>query len=89
VATGGTLEEVKAEIAAAIAFHLEGMREDGLAIPPPTSVADYVEVAAAGQDRTGRRNRAAPTRSRVVIEGHGIEPSSPAPKPSFLRKTRP
>jgi predicted RNase H-like HicB family nuclease len=40
------LEEVKTEIGEAIAFHLEGMRKDGLPIPPPTSKADYVDVAA-------------------------------------------
>ena len=46
VSTGDTLEEVKAEIAEAIAFHLEGLRKDGLPIPPPTSRADYVDIAA-------------------------------------------
>lgn len=46
VATGATLAEVEAEIRDAIAFHLEGMREDGLAVPSPSSQVDYVEVAA-------------------------------------------
>jgi predicted RNase H-like HicB family nuclease len=32
---GDTLEEVEAEIREAIAFHLEGMRQDGLPIPSP------------------------------------------------------
>ena len=45
VATGKTLAEVKAEIRDAIAFHLEGMREDGTPITPPSSRADYVEVS--------------------------------------------
>ncbi len=36
--------EVKAEIREAIEFHLEGMREDGLPIPKPSSRAEYVEV---------------------------------------------
>ena len=44
VAVGDTLEEVKAEIREAIEFHLEGMREDGLPIPKPSSWAEYVEV---------------------------------------------
>lgn len=44
VATGQTIEEISALIKEAIEFHLEGMREDGLAAPEPTSVADYVEV---------------------------------------------
>jgi predicted RNase H-like HicB family nuclease len=46
VSTGRTLDEVKAEMREAIAFHLEGMRKDGLPIPPPTSRATYVEIAA-------------------------------------------
>jgi predicted RNase H-like HicB family nuclease len=32
---GDKLDEVKAGIREAIAFHLEGMREDGLPIPQP------------------------------------------------------
>jgi predicted RNase H-like HicB family nuclease len=40
------LKEAKAEIAEAIAFHLEGLRKDGMPIPPPTSKADYVDIAA-------------------------------------------
>jgi predicted RNase H-like HicB family nuclease len=46
VSTGDTLHEVKAEIAEAIAFHLEGLRKDGLPVPPPTSKADYVSISA-------------------------------------------
>jgi predicted RNase H-like HicB family nuclease len=44
VSVGDTLEEVKAEIREAIAFHLEGMREDGLPIPKPSTRAEYVDV---------------------------------------------
>jgi predicted RNase H-like HicB family nuclease len=29
----------------AIAFHLEGLREKGLPIPPATSLCEYVEVS--------------------------------------------
>jgi predicted RNase H-like HicB family nuclease len=46
VATGATVEEVEREIRDAIAFHLEGMREDGLPIPVPTSKVEYIELAA-------------------------------------------
>jgi predicted RNase H-like HicB family nuclease len=46
VATGVTVAEVEAEVREAIAFHLEGMREDGLPIPAPSSQVEYVEVAA-------------------------------------------
>jgi predicted RNase H-like HicB family nuclease len=44
VAVGETLEEVKALIAEAIEFHIEGMLEAGLSIPQPTSIAHEVEV---------------------------------------------
>lgn len=46
VATGQTVAEVEAEISAAIAFHVEGLREEGLPIPVPSSKVDYIEVAA-------------------------------------------
>lgn len=45
VATGNTLEEVEANLRAAIAFHLEGLREDGLPVPPVSQV-DYLDIAA-------------------------------------------
>ena len=44
VSVGDTLEEAKTEIRQAIEFHLEGMGEDGLPIPKPSSWAEYVEV---------------------------------------------
>jgi predicted RNase H-like HicB family nuclease len=46
VATGATAEEAEAQIREAIAFHLDGLREDGTPIPPPASRVDYVDVAA-------------------------------------------
>jgi len=46
VSTGGTISEVESEIREAIAFHLDGMREDGLAIPAPTSQVEYVDITA-------------------------------------------
>jgi predicted RNase H-like HicB family nuclease len=46
VATGSTITEVESEIRDAIAFHLEGMREDGQPVPPPSSQVEYVEIAA-------------------------------------------
>jgi predicted RNase H-like HicB family nuclease len=46
VATGTNSEEVEAAIREAIEFHLDGLREDGLQPPPPSSKVDYVEVAA-------------------------------------------
>lgn len=45
IATGATLEEVESEIRGAIIFHLDGLREDGLPVPPGESTVDYVDVA--------------------------------------------
>ena len=46
VATGETIEETEASIREAIEFHLDGMREDGLVIPIPSSRVEYVDIAA-------------------------------------------
>lgn len=46
VATGQTVEETENEIREAIEFHIEGLREDGLDIPQPVSIVEYLEVAA-------------------------------------------
>ena len=44
VATAPTVEAVEQEIRAAIRFHIDGLRADGLPIPTPTSLAEYVEA---------------------------------------------
>jgi len=44
-ATGDTLEEVRQEIRAAVDFHIEGLKEDGIPVPDPTTVCDYVEAS--------------------------------------------
>lgn len=46
VATGATVEETESQIREAIEFHLDGLREDGVAIPQPASRVDYVEIVA-------------------------------------------
>lgn len=46
VATGATVDECIAEMREAIAFHIEGLREAGEPVPPPTSKGATVEVAA-------------------------------------------
>ena len=43
VATGDTLEGVEREMRAAIAFHLEGLAEEGAPIPDPSGPGVYVE----------------------------------------------
>jgi len=44
VATGATKDEVEDRMRDAIRMHIAGMREDGLAIPEPSSVAEYIEA---------------------------------------------
>jgi predicted RNase H-like HicB family nuclease len=46
VATGATVAETEAAIREAIAFHIEGMQEDGLPIPAASSQVEYIEIAA-------------------------------------------
>ena len=45
VATAATIEEVNQQIKEAINFHLEGLREEGLSIPEPTTLCEYVEAS--------------------------------------------
>lgn len=44
ISVGDSRDEVQQLIQEAIEFHLEGMKEEGLAIPPPASFAGAVEV---------------------------------------------
>lgn len=50
VATGQTVEEIKRNMAEALALHFEGMQEDGDPVPEPASLCDYVEVVSRGAD---------------------------------------
>jgi predicted RNase H-like HicB family nuclease len=44
VATGETVADIEKKIREAIRFHIEGLQADGIAIPEPTSIAEYVET---------------------------------------------
>jgi predicted RNase H-like HicB family nuclease len=44
IATGATAEETEQQIREAIRFHLEGLRQDGLPIPEPTSICEFVDA---------------------------------------------
>ena len=44
ISTGRTLEETERNMSEAIAFHLDGMREDGEPIPEPTTIATMLPV---------------------------------------------
>ena len=46
VATGETVEETERLLREAIELHVTGLREDGLQVPEPSSVVDYLEVSA-------------------------------------------
>lgn len=47
IAVGETREKLLKLIKEAIAFHIEGLREAGEPIPPPSSASEFVEVEAA------------------------------------------
>jgi predicted RNase H-like HicB family nuclease len=46
VATGKTEAETEWNMREAIEFHLDGLKEEGLPIPEPSSKSAYVEVTA-------------------------------------------
>ena len=46
IATGATVTEIESLIREAIEFHLEGLKTDGLPIPPSSSQVEYVDVPA-------------------------------------------
>ncbi|MBB5207623.1 type II toxin-antitoxin system HicB family antitoxin [Chiayiivirga flava] len=52
VATGETLPLVRTAIRRAIELHLSGMREDGIAIPIPSSQVHHVDIADGARDAT-------------------------------------
>ncbi len=47
IAVGDSRDEVEQLIREAVQFHLEGMREEGISIPPPSSFAGVVEINSA------------------------------------------
>jgi predicted RNase H-like HicB family nuclease len=44
--TGRTKEEVERNIQEAIQFHIEGLRDEGLQAPEPSTYSSYIDVAA-------------------------------------------
>ena len=47
VSTGRTIEELRRNIQQAIELHIEGLRRDDDPVPPPTTLCEYIEAAAA------------------------------------------
>lgn len=46
IATGATLKDVERNIREGIVFHIEGLREDGLPIPEPQTIAQVIDIDA-------------------------------------------
>ena len=46
VATGTTRDEAEREMKSAIAFHIEGLKSEGVALPTPHSSSSYIDVPA-------------------------------------------
>ena len=44
IATGPTVKETERLLRESIALHLQGMKEDGIAVPEPSSVVEYLEL---------------------------------------------
>ena len=44
VATGETVEATERLLREAIEIHVEGVKEDGLPVPEPSSVVDYLQI---------------------------------------------
>ena len=47
MAVGETRDEVLRLVREAIDFHIDGLRQDGLPVPPPTCESEFVEISAA------------------------------------------
>ncbi len=46
VAAADTREEVMSRIQEAMEFHIEGLKQEGLPVPAPSSAVEFVDVAA-------------------------------------------
>lgn len=46
ISTGATREELEQNIRDAIAFHIDGLRQEGSELPEPRSYSTYVDIPA-------------------------------------------
>jgi predicted RNase H-like HicB family nuclease len=44
IATGATVQAAEVEIREAIRFHIDGLQADGLPVPAPSAVAEYIDA---------------------------------------------
>jgi len=45
IAVGETRDEVLQLLREAIDFHIDGLKQDGLPVPPPSSESEFVEIS--------------------------------------------
>jgi predicted RNase H-like HicB family nuclease len=46
ITTGNSIAEIEQNIREAIEFHLDGLREEGLPIPVPSTIVEYCDLVA-------------------------------------------
>lgn len=46
IATGGSVEDAENNMREAMAFHIDGLKAEGLNVPTPSTTSAYVEIAA-------------------------------------------
>jgi predicted RNase H-like HicB family nuclease len=44
IATAASIADIEEEIRDAIRFHIDGLKADGLEVPAPSSLAEYIEA---------------------------------------------
>jgi predicted RNase H-like HicB family nuclease len=44
IAVGDTIEETKEKMKSAIEFHIEGLKAEGLPIPEPKTISEYLSI---------------------------------------------
>ena len=93
VSTGRTREEVELNMREAITFHLDGLREEGQAVPEPQTYSAYVELpaqlASAGSEH-GRNHGSVPARRRERTASYrrvriSVLPAWSSRQPIFIR----
>ena len=75
VATGASLEEAEACIREAINFHLDGLGQDGMPIPLPSSHVEYLELVDwAGRAIRADKRGAIPSLIPPILNWLGVDP---------------
>jgi predicted RNase H-like HicB family nuclease len=74
VSTGDTIRQTEKNIRDAIAFHLEGLQQQGDPIPAPSVKCEYVEVVrGAAKSRSSSKTRKSAAGSWVVRRSNGAK----------------